>query len=87
MAQSDRLPLTLEACYVFRQLLKPDDFFSILRISRHGEPDQIPALLEKVCQMMQKKEVAYFDDSIVVTVYPVVEIANFSEWVVRIKSS
>ena len=28
-----------------------------------------------------KKEVAYFDDSIVVTVYPVVEIANFSEWV------
>ena len=87
MAQSDRLPLKLEACYAFRQLLKPHDFFSILRISRHGEPDQIPALLEKVCQMMQKKEVAYFDDSIVVTVYPVVEIANFSEWVVRIKSS
>tara|TARA_B100000401_G_C52633009_1_gene636990 strand:+ start:762 stop:875 length:114 start_codon:yes stop_codon:yes gene_type:complete len=37
--------------------------------------------------MMQKKEVAYFDDSIVVTVYPIVEIANFPEWVMRIKSS
>jgi len=37
--------------------------------------------------MMQKKEVAYFDNSIVVTVYPIVEIANFPEWVMRIKSS
>ena len=87
MAQSDRVPLMLEARYAVRHLLQPHDFFSILRISRHGKTDQIPVLPEKVCQMMQKKEVAYFDNSIVVTVYPIVEIANFPEWVMRIKSS
>tara|TARA_X000001036_G_scaffold82822_1_gene74699 strand:+ start:570 stop:680 length:111 start_codon:yes stop_codon:yes gene_type:complete len=35
---------------------------------------------------MQEKEVAYFDNSIVVTVYPIIEVANFSERVIRIKS-
>ena len=81
------MALKLELRHALRELFQPDDLFSILRSSRHGKPDQILGLTEKVCQVMQEKEVAYFDNSIVVTVYPIVEIANFPEWVIRIKSS